>query len=603
MSLFLKEEVTISGHQLIVKERIAEGGFGFVDLVCNPQTGQEFVLKRCGIQRQENYDTVNKEITLLRRFKDVHIVHLIASETVTNGGKREALILLEYCPGGHLLTKLNARQGSPLALSEICRIFGQLLRAVQPLHASSPPVVHRDLKLENVLFSLDGSVKLCDFGSCVMGYVPVRTPEEKSKAEEVISKETTQMYRAPEMVDLYIRDELTEKTDIWALGCILYCLCFITHPFQDAGNLGILSAKISMPHNTSIPEDMKILIMRLLDMEPEARPSVPQIAEAINAILTGAPLPPYELSDIAKQRKQERIDAQNRRAQLQKKKTPNVLPTREHVPLAANSVAARRLAAKRAGGGGITEVAGAIPHPGYASKPSTAPTSSAREGGSDMFFSTESSEPAPIRPAAPSTSDGLDLFDSSPASSQAMPSQSATASSASFFDDFATPATNASSQSSADPFTSNDFFSAASTAPQSKAPAPSAEFDAFGDSAPVASTGSTSGTGSGGFDAFGGGDLLSDMSFATAPPQSQEQKTKGVLSLFDTPQQGRVLPGQHHDPFATMGGHGGGYNQQGMYGMPQQYQQGRGMPGVGIRPQQMQQQEEDPFGSLGVLKK
>ena len=44
MSLFLKEEVTISGHQLIVKERIAEGGFGFVDLVCNPQTGQELVV-------------------------------------------------------------------------------------------------------------------------------------------------------------------------------------------------------------------------------------------------------------------------------------------------------------------------------------------------------------------------------------------------------------------------------------------------------------------------------------------------------------------------------------------------------------------------------
>jgi AP2-associated kinase len=43
----------------------------------------------------------------------------------------------------------------------------------------------------------------------------LRTPEERSTAEEDIGKNTTQMYRAPEMIDLYMRDELTEKTDIW----------------------------------------------------------------------------------------------------------------------------------------------------------------------------------------------------------------------------------------------------------------------------------------------------------------------------------------------------------------------------------------------------
>ena len=70
----------------------------------------------------------------------------------------------------------------------------------------------------------DGYLKLCDFGSCITGYMPTRTPEERSKAEENIGKETTQMYRAPEMVDLYLRDELTEKTDIWVLLFSLICL-------------------------------------------------------------------------------------------------------------------------------------------------------------------------------------------------------------------------------------------------------------------------------------------------------------------------------------------------------------------------------------------
>jgi AP2-associated kinase len=176
---------------------------------------QPFQLKRCGIQRQENFDIVNKEISLLRRFKDRHIVQLIASETSQSGGKREAYLLLEYCPGGHLLSKLNGRNGIPLPLSDICRIFTQILDGVSLMHDSSPIIIHRDLKLENILFSQDGLVKLCDFGSCVQGNTFLRSAEERSKAEEIISKETTQMYRAPEMVDLYMRDELTEKTDIW----------------------------------------------------------------------------------------------------------------------------------------------------------------------------------------------------------------------------------------------------------------------------------------------------------------------------------------------------------------------------------------------------
>jgi AP2-associated kinase len=58
-------------------------------------------------------------------------------------------------------------------------------------------------------------VRLCDFGSCVTGHIYVRNVEEKAAAEEIIGKETTPMYRSPEMIDLYMRDILTEKTDIW----------------------------------------------------------------------------------------------------------------------------------------------------------------------------------------------------------------------------------------------------------------------------------------------------------------------------------------------------------------------------------------------------
>jgi serine/threonine protein kinase len=76
------------------------------------------------------------------------------------------------------------------------------------------------------------------------------------------------MYRAPEMVDLYMRSSLTEKTDIWALGCLLYAMSFLVHPFQDGSTLSILNARVSFPANSPYSEDLHALILRMLDVRP-----------------------------------------------------------------------------------------------------------------------------------------------------------------------------------------------------------------------------------------------------------------------------------------------------------------------------------------------
>ena len=89
------------------------------------------------------------------------------------------------------------------------------------LHAQRPPIVHRDLKPENFLIK-NGAYKLCDFGSAVFGHVELKTPKARQEAEEVIEKTTTQMFRAPEMVDLYMAKKLTQATDVWALGSVCH---------------------------------------------------------------------------------------------------------------------------------------------------------------------------------------------------------------------------------------------------------------------------------------------------------------------------------------------------------------------------------------------
>lgn len=296
-------------------------------------------------------------------------------------------------------------------------------------------------------------------------------------------------------------------------------------------------------------------------------------------------MPPYELSEIAQQKKEERRLAQIKRAnQTQKKQA--ALPTREHVPLAANSVAARRLAAKRSGMAATgSDVIGSVPHPGY-----SAPGSSA--GGADFFF--DDSKPISSAPSQSQSVQELDLFGGSSVSTAPVAASSHVKSNADLFDPFSTsapvvtPAPTSHAQAPVDLFGSGDLLlSAAPQAQQTQKPQPSNTFDAFG----------------------GSNSLLTDMSFSTAPPPTIEEKAKNVLNLFDSrpPAKGPAM-----DPYASLVPSGpnvaygqprpmvppamyGGMPPQGGMMMPPQ----GGMPSMVRQQQPARPQERDPFGSLG----
>lgn len=344
------EELHVGQYSLVTKGRLAEGGFGLVDLVTDVHTKAEYVLKRCSVQNNQAMEVVKKEIYLLQLFSCPNIVQILGTEFVAaKNNSREALILLEFCPGGHLLDRLQKREGKIIPDKMRFRFFAQLLNAVQCLHNNVPYIVHRDLKLENILIAADGSLRLCDFGSCVFGPVSIRTNVERSEAESVINKETTPIYRAPELIDLHMREELTEKTDIWALGCIFYAMCYLKLPFQEGATLAVLSDKISYPRVEGVSEDSYVLLRRMLDFDAEARPTVSDLLAACNSIEQDQPLPQYELTAEARQRRAAREAAAHKSpvVKVVKKPTGPVMPARSTVPAGTSSAAAKRLAAMK----------------------------------------------------------------------------------------------------------------------------------------------------------------------------------------------------------------------------------------------------------------
>jgi AP2-associated kinase len=155
---------------------------------------------------------------------------------------------------------MNRRLRERLTEAEILQIFVDVSEGVAHMHNSRPPVLHRDLKVENILQSSHTSFKLCDFGSATNVGNPPTNIQEIRNLEADLNRHTTLQYRAPEMVDVYSKRPINEKSDVWALGVLLYKLCYYTTPFEEHGPLAIVNVQYRTPPFPSYSQDMNMLI-------------------------------------------------------------------------------------------------------------------------------------------------------------------------------------------------------------------------------------------------------------------------------------------------------------------------------------------------------
>lgn len=304
---YVGKNVHIGSYSVTVDSVLAEGGFAMVYLVnaklANAKSSKA-ALKRMFVNDTETLEGCKREINIMKELSGhKNIVRYMAHKvTRLPTGIYEVLVLLEYCSRGHVLDQMNKRLNSGFSEDEVLHIFCDVVEAIGRLHHAHPAIAHRDLKVENVLIHDSNRYVLCDFGSASQAQLE---PDKIGVpiVEEEITKFTTVQYRAPEMVDLYSGYPIGIKADIWALGVLLYHLCFFNLPFSTT--LSIQTGEVAVPDNSPFSRELHQIIQFCLNINPEIRPDIWQLAHVTfkyaqrsNPVQNSQNSPPIELSSI-----------------------------------------------------------------------------------------------------------------------------------------------------------------------------------------------------------------------------------------------------------------------------------------------------------------
>ncbi|KAA8644720.1 putative serine/threonine protein kinase [Aspergillus tanneri] len=292
-------KVQVGNHRVVVEKYLSEGGFAHVYVVRLPQPidgVDRAVLKRVAVPDKGALANMRTEVETMKKLKGHrHIVKYIDSHaSQLRGGGFEVFLLMEFCSGGGLIDFMNTRLQNRLTEPEIIQIFCDVAEGVACMHYLKPPLLHRDLKVENVLISRQRSsscYKLCDFGSTAPPRPAATSAAEGRLIEDDVQRHTTLQYRSPEMIDVYRKQPIDEKSDIWALGVLLYKLCYYTTPFEEVGQMAILNASFKFPSYPVFSDRLRMLISWMLKENPQKRPNIYEVLrEACNMQGKEAPI-------------------------------------------------------------------------------------------------------------------------------------------------------------------------------------------------------------------------------------------------------------------------------------------------------------------------
>ncbi len=248
--------------------KLGGGGFGEVYEFIDIDTNKIYAGKIIPLYKIEKDPLSNIAFNNENKFNNNLNFEYICKCYSSFKDNKNAYFILEYHPNKTLSELIQKR--NTLSEFEVKHYGYQILLALEYLHNCN--IIHRDIKLSNVLLSEKMEVRLCDFGLAI---------ENGGDGEQTICG--TPNYIAPEVLIRKNNNSYSFEIDIWSFGIILYSLLFHKTPFEAENQVktkyNIINVIYKFPNNINISDDAKDIIMKIFVKEPYLRPKINEIKE------------------------------------------------------------------------------------------------------------------------------------------------------------------------------------------------------------------------------------------------------------------------------------------------------------------------------------